>query len=115
MRIHLIARFSFIVVLIAAFPVSAQSEHYPTEAEIDALIEQMRQDLPEMMEMGYHLDRRTAEERQARDAFADAWSEVDPDIAPFLGEWFALDEGMVVFPTANTGEVCIIEFCGIPS
>ena len=88
---------------------AAQSERYPTDPEIQQLIDEMRQRIPQLESTGIHLDRRTPEERQEQEDFVAAWAEVDPAIAPFLGSWTAIEETLMIYPSANRGEVCIID------
>ncbi|NER82928.1 MAG: hypothetical protein F6K42_25905, partial [Leptolyngbya sp. SIO1D8] len=76
---------------------------------IETLTQQMRQQIPQLLETGYYLDRRTVEEREQRNIFAAAWAEVDAAIAPFLGEWLALEESLAIFPTSTRGKACIID------
>ena len=97
-----------LAVLVTAIPGWAQTERYPTSEEIDLLLRQMRLDIPQLVETGIYRDYRPPGERQRREAFVNAWAEVDPLTAPFLGEWFAIEESLAIFPTANTGEVCIV-------
>lgn len=87
----------------------AQSLRYPTETELADLIQTFRLRIPQLMQTGYYTDRRTADERQQREAQVAAWAEVDGAIAPFLGEWMALEESLAIFPAQNPGEVCVID------
>ncbi len=105
MRLHFLL--ISLVVLLLPLPGFAQSERHPTEAEIEKLLHEMRQEIPTLMETGIYSDRRSPEERQQRDTFAEAWSEVDETIAPFLGNWTAIEESVAIFPTLNPGEMCI--------
>lgn len=99
---------SSLFVLAMTFPGWTQTERYPTNEEINILIQQMRMDIPQLLETGVYRDHRPPEERQRREAFVDAWANVDALIAPFLGEWFAIEESLAIFPTENVGEVCIV-------
>jgi hypothetical protein len=106
MRPHLL-----LIAAIALLPLPglAQSERHPTAAEIEQLLQEMRQNIPNLIETGIYSDRRSPEVRQQRDDFVAAWAEVDAAIAPFLGDWIAIEENLAIFPTANPGEVCIID------
>jgi len=42
-------------------------------------------------------------------AFVRAWLPVNPDVAPFLGQWTALEETQNIYPSTLKGKVCIIE------
>lgn len=90
-------------------PAVAQSKRYPTDAELQPLIQGMRQNIPQLVESGFYNDRRTESERQEVADFAAAWALVDPAIAPFLGEWTAIEESLYIFPGPVRGEVCIID------
>lgn len=100
---------STLAILLMSIPAGAQSERYPTHTEIEALAQQMQQNIPKLLETGFYTDRRTSEELQQREALVDAWTEIDAAIAPFLGEWFAIEESLAIFPAATPGEVCIID------
>jgi hypothetical protein len=67
------------------------------------------EEILKLMQTGIYRDRRSPKERQQREAFVKAWSEVDSAIAPFLGNWMAIEENLVFFPSPNRGEVCIID------
>lgn len=92
-----------------AAPVWSQSLRFPTEAEQQQLLQDMRQDLPERLESEIYTDRRTPEQRQQAAEFSEAWAEVDEAIAPFLGEWFAIEESLAIYPSPHRGVVCIID------
>ncbi|WP_204139526.1 hypothetical protein [Halomicronema sp. CCY15110] len=98
-----------LTLLLLPAPGFAQSERHPTDAEIVELLHEMQQAIPQLMETGIYSDRRSPEERQQRDTFAEAWSEVDATISPFLGDWVAIEENVAIFPTLTPGEVCIID------
>ncbi|MGB3491402.1 MAG: hypothetical protein WBA57_01650 [Elainellaceae cyanobacterium] len=87
----------------------AQSLRFPTESEQQSLIEEMRQTIPQLMESGMYSDRRTAIERDEAEAFSQAWAEVDPAVAPFLGEWYAIEESLAIYPSPHPGVVCIVD------
>ncbi|MEM9005568.1 MAG: hypothetical protein AAGE59_18840 [Cyanobacteria bacterium P01_F01_bin.86] len=108
-RIGMIPLLSSLLVLAPAVSGWSQTERYPTNDEIDFLLQQTRRDMPRLLETGIYHDRRTSEERQQRDAFVAAWAEVNALVAPFLGGWSAIEETTYIFPTARTGEVCIID------
>lgn len=87
----------------------AELERYATDTEIKTLVAAMRERIPKLQATGYYLDRRTLEEQQERAAFTAAWLEVDPEVAHFLGDWTAIEEGLMIYPSAQRGEVCIID------
>jgi hypothetical protein len=107
MRFH----FLLLALVILLLPLAsfAQSDRHPSDTEIKKLISEMRQDIPRLMQTGIYRDRRSPKERQQREAFVKAWFEVDSAIAPFLGNWTAIEENLVIFPSPNRGEVCIID------
>ncbi|MGB3491401.1 MAG: hypothetical protein WBA57_01645 [Elainellaceae cyanobacterium] len=87
----------------------AQVFRFPTEDEVHELMEEARQEILRLREMGMYVDLRTPAEREAATAFSAAWAEVDPAIAPFLGDWSAWDEGKAIYPSPNPGVVCIVD------
>jgi hypothetical protein len=84
-------------------------ERYPTVAEIADLHGELRQSIPQLLTSGFHTDWRTPEQRQQRAALVAAWTEVDSEVAPFIGEWVAIEESLGIFPTATPGVVCIVD------
>ncbi|NJN21844.1 MAG: hypothetical protein HC812_12505 [Leptolyngbya sp. RL_3_1] len=84
-------------------------ERYPTVAEIADLQAELSQSIPQLLTSGFHTDWRTPEQRQQRTAMVAAWTEVDREVAPFLGEWVAIEESLAIFPTATPGVVCIVD------
>lgn len=98
------------LLILTGLPVAlAQADRYPTEAEIQQLLQELRENIPELEATGIYTDRRTSAEQEARDAYSDAWAEVDTAIAPYLGEWTAVEESLYLYPTVNEGEVCILD------
>ncbi|MBD2110236.1 MULTISPECIES: hypothetical protein [Cyanophyceae] len=92
-----------------AQPAIAQSERYPNATELQQLAEELRRKIPDLQASGFYSDRRTFEEWQERSAYAEAWADVDPAIAPFLGEWTAIEESLYIYPSALRGGVCILD------
>jgi hypothetical protein len=84
-------------------------ERYPTVAEITDLHRELSQSIPQLLTSGFHTDWRTPEQRQQRAALVAAWTEVDSEVAPFLGKWVAIEEDLAIFPTATPGVVCIVD------
>jgi len=95
--------------LLIALPVAAQPERYPTEVEFEGLVEQFRLELPRLLETGFYTDRRSLTAQQERTDWVAAWAAVDAAIAPFLGQWYAIEEDIAIFPTPNRGEVCVVD------
>ena len=98
-----------LALLLLPLPGLAQSQRHPTDTEIEGLVRDLRQKLPDLMETGIYVDRRSPQERQQRQALVKAWSQVDSAIAPFLGNWSAIEENLMIFPAKNRGEVCVID------
>lgn len=92
-----------------ALPAWAQSQRYPTDREIQGLMQQMRQHTAQLRAEGTYRDRRTPAERQQLAAFVAAWSRIDRSVTPFLGSWDGYEESMLVYPSRTAGQVCIIE------
>lgn len=92
-----------------AQPSIAQSERYPTTIELQQLAQELRRKIPDLQASGFYSDRRTFDEWQERLAYAEAWADVDPAIAPFLGEWTAIEESLYIYPATARGGVCIID------
>lgn len=94
--------------------VSAQgiSERYPTNAEIQKLKKdfelyiQSQQRSP--VASNYMRDRRTASQKKYLQSFVQAWSKVNPTVAPFLGTWSGYEQIVSIYPTRVTGRVCLI-------
>ncbi|MFB2917754.1 hypothetical protein [Aerosakkonema funiforme] len=84
----------------------AQSQRYPTNAEIQRLI----RDFPSVIQSnrvllpGYP----TASETQRLRSFVREWSRVNPTIAPFLGQWQIDEAGLAIYPSNIRGRVCIV-------
>ncbi|HEY9817812.1 MAG TPA: hypothetical protein V6D20_18715 [Candidatus Obscuribacterales bacterium] len=72
-------------------------------------MEEARQEVLRLREMGVYFDLRTPVKREAAMAFSAAWAAVDPANAPFLGDWSAWDEGKAIYPSPNPGVVCIVD------
>ncbi|MBD1874884.1 hypothetical protein H6F75_15460 [Nodosilinea sp. FACHB-131] len=98
-----------LVLAILAQPAIAQSERYPTATELQQLAQELRRKIPDLQASGFYSDRRTFEEWQERSAYAEAWADVDPAIAPFLGEWTAIEESLHIYPATARGGVCILD------
>ncbi|MBW4522381.1 MAG: hypothetical protein KME16_22230 [Scytolyngbya sp. HA4215-MV1] len=107
MRAHFLV-LGFAIALLP-LPGFAQSERHPTDAEITGLLREMRREMPNLMKSGVYRDRRNSEERRQREAFVKAWSQLDRAIAPFLGNWTAIEENVEIYPASKRGEVCIID------
>jgi len=97
------------VLLALAGPAIAQPERFPTDAEMAQLVQEMRQRLPELQTSGMYTDRRTLAEQWVIAEFSRIWAAVDPAIAPYLGEWSAIEESLYIYPTTTPGEVCILD------
>ncbi|MEO1068973.1 MAG: hypothetical protein AAFW95_07605 [Cyanobacteria bacterium J06638_6] len=98
-----------LVLVSLALPAIAQSERYATDAELQQLAQELRQRIPDLQAGDYYRDRRSFEDWQALSAYAEVWDEADPAIAPFLGEWAAIEEALYIYPAAMRGAVCIVD------
>ncbi len=110
---QLMSALSMGLLLIAGLPItaSAELERYPTDQEVQQLVRQFQQKLPQLQNdtTGIYHDRRSPLEKQQLQQFTQAWNQVDPAVAPFLGEWFAIEESLAIYPTSVPGQVCIID------
>jgi hypothetical protein len=92
-----------------ASPVWAESRRYPTEQELQSLMQMFNQDIARFKQKPVMRDLRSPQEKQQRVAFVKAWAQVDLEVAPFLGHWTAIEESMMIYPSRTKGEVCILE------
>jgi hypothetical protein len=106
-----------LIILGCCLPIIAQqSKRYPTENELQQLMNRFHNFVASRSlrsRAGYRdfyiQDRRNENETQKLKAFVRAWSSVNPDVAPFLGQWTALEETQNIYPSTIKGKVCIIE------
>jgi hypothetical protein len=101
------------VLATGSLSVFAQSQRYPTDAEIQRLIREFQQrasSRPYSRECcgGWEADTRTAAQRQPLESFVKAWSRVDSTVSPFLGWWTNNDGDIGVYPSNVRGRVCVI-------
>jgi hypothetical protein len=102
-----------LIILGSCLPIIAQqSKRYPTENELQQLMNRFRNFVaspsPGNRDL-YIRDRRNETEIQKLKAFVRAWLPVNPDVAPFLGQWTALEETKNIYPSSLKGKVCIIQ------
>jgi|GEM_PF-1372713 hypothetical protein len=111
---------SLTIITIGSLSVYAQSQRYPTNAEIQKIIREFQQRAfspPYSRECcgGTERDTRTAAQKQPLESFVKAWSQVDPSVAPFLG-WWANNDGQIgVYPSNVRGRACVIYVSPRPS
>ncbi|MEG4259824.1 hypothetical protein [Microcoleus sp. Pol1C5] len=103
-----------LIILGSCLPIIAQqSKRYPTENELQPLMNLFRNFVaspPPRNHDFYIRDRRNETENQKLKAFVRSWLPVNPDVAPFLGQWTALKkETQNIYPSTLKGKVCIIE------
>lgn len=108
------------VLATGSLSVFAQSQRYPTDAEIQRLIREFQQRAsspPYSRECcgGTEADTRTAAQRQQLESFVKARSQVNPTVAPFLGWWANNDGDIGVYPSNVRGRVCVIHAYPGPS
>jgi hypothetical protein len=88
------------------------SGKFPTSAEMQRL----RQDFQRVIRSHqsnpqsrvYIQDRRSQSEKQSRESFVRAWSQTEPQLAPFLGNWSGYEENIEIYPSRTKGRVCIV-------
>ena len=109
----LVALMVNMIVLACCLPIIAQqSKRYPTENELQQLMNRFRSFVtsPPPGNRDFYLrDSRNETETQKLKAFVRAWLPVNPDVAPFLGQWTALEETLDIYPSTIKGRVCILE------
>ncbi|MEG4858569.1 hypothetical protein QUB75_13125 [Microcoleus sp. K1-B6] len=101
-----------LIILASCLPIIAQqSRRYPTENELQQLMNRFRNFVaspsPGNRDL-YIRDGRNETEIQKLKAFVRAWLPVNPDVAPFLGQWTALEVTKNIYPSTIKGKVCII-------
>lgn len=92
--------------------IAQQSKRYPSESELQQLMNQFRKFVaspPNGSRGFYSQDRRNEDQYQKLKTFVRAWLPVNPDVAPFLGQWTALEESLNIYPSTIKGRVCILE------
>lgn len=102
---------------IVVIPVLAQSQPYPTNAEIKRLRGELRQEIPKLRTSrkngpGNWNDSRNATEIKTQENFVRSWSKVAPVVAPFLGEWHGQEDWLMIYPSKVKNQVCIISMPG---
>jgi hypothetical protein len=112
-RCRVVALMVNLIILGSCLPIIAQqSKRYPTENELQQLMNRFRNFVaspsPGNRDL-YIRDRRNETETQKLKAFVRAWLPVNPDVAPFLGQWTALEETKNIYPSSLKGKVCIIQ------
>jgi hypothetical protein len=88
------------------------SERYPTPQEMQQLMSEFQRQiarLPETIKIApVYSDRRSPLEKQQYESFIQAWTKLDPTIAPFLGSRQIIED-LLVYPSRVKGRVCIIQ------
>ncbi|WP_293356031.1 MULTISPECIES: hypothetical protein [unclassified Microcoleus] len=96
---------SFAIIATGSLSVLANSDRYPTDAELKKL----RLDFEKQINSFQQTSRKDTPEINQLRAFRSAWSKVDPGVVPFLGSYRALEEGKFIYPSNTKGCVCIID------
>ncbi|TAG97201.1 MAG: hypothetical protein EAZ09_05100 [Oscillatoriales cyanobacterium] len=96
---------SFAIIATGSLSVFANSERYPTDAELKKL----RIDFEKQIDSFQKTSRKDTPEINQLRAFRSAWSKVDPGVVSFLGSYSALEEGKFIYPSNTKGRVCIID------
>lgn len=91
--------------------VFAQSQRYLTAAEMQRVRQEFRQLIRlrqnDQIGANYIQDRRTQAERKNRELFVRAWSNLEPEAAPFFGSWSGFEEIRHIYPSNVRSRVCI--------
>ncbi|MCU0547470.1 MAG: hypothetical protein MUE44_35805 [Oscillatoriaceae cyanobacterium Prado104] len=96
---------SFAIVATGSLSVFANSERYPTDAELNKL----RLDFENQTKSWSKISRKNPAEIDQLRTLRSAWSKVDPGVVTFLGAYTALEEGKFIYPSNTKGRVCIID------
>jgi hypothetical protein len=96
---------SFAIVATGSLSVFANSDRYPTDAELKKL----RMELEKQIDFLRQIIRKDSSEISQLKTFRAAWSKVDPDVALFMGAYRALEEEKFIYPSSTKGRVCIME------
>lgn len=104
---------SLAILSATSLPIFAQTKRYPTDIELQELNKQFRRfaaSPPRDEYRGaYTRDRRDRESIQQLNFFVKAWSQIEPQAAPFFGYWAGLEETKSIYPSTVKGRVCIID------
>ncbi|HEY9849468.1 MAG TPA: hypothetical protein V6D28_08420 [Leptolyngbyaceae cyanobacterium] len=95
------------VLSIIALPGFAQHQRYPTEAEIRRLSATLPESIASLEGVGI-TDKRSKSEIETLNSFIRNWSQVNPTVAPFLGERTTWGTVMVIYPSNVRNRLCII-------
>ncbi|MCC3600065.1 MULTISPECIES: hypothetical protein [unclassified Microcoleus] len=112
LRSPLTITLSLAILAATSLPIIAQAVRFPTDAELQQLIEKFRRFAASPPGGGrglYSTDRRDRIQIQQLTSFVKAWSQIDPATAPFLGKWTAWEETKSIYPSNLKGRVCIID------
>lgn len=96
---------SFAIIATGSLSVLANSDRYPTDAELKKL----RLDFEKQIDSFQKTSRKDTPEINQLRTFRLAWSKVDPGVVPFLGAYRASEEGKFIYPSNTKGRVCIID------
>lgn len=88
--------------------VLAQSERYPTNQELQGILQRFKQERSNIQQSRSYQDRRSQVQKQQLESFTRAWIKIDPPVVRFLGEWAAIEETTAIYPSRAKGRVCII-------
>ena len=105
--------FSLAILYATSLPIFAQSKRYPTDLELQILDNKLRSfaaSPPKEESRGaYVIDRRDRQSIQQLNSFVKAWSQIEPEAAPFFGNWMGLEETKSIYPSTVKGRVCIVD------
>ncbi|MEE3715766.1 hypothetical protein V2H45_03280 [Tumidithrix elongata RA019] len=87
---------------VQTLPIWAQVRRLPTDAEIQRLtIDLSKASAP-------FKDRRTSDQKLQLSTFTQAWSQIDPAVANFLGRWEGWEEYIAIYSSNVKNRVCIV-------
>ena len=104
---------SLAILSATSLPIFAQAQRYPTDIELQELNNQLRSfaaSPPSDESRGFYIrDRRDRQSIQQLNSFVKAWSQIEPEAAPFFGNWTGLEETKSIYPSTVKGRVCIVD------
>jgi hypothetical protein len=97
---------SLAVISYVSLPVLAQSQRYPTDAELRQLSREFQQEIIPKAQQSRQFG--SGQRHQALEAFTRAWSRIDPATASFLGSWTSGEDDLTIYPSVVPGRACVI-------
>jgi hypothetical protein len=97
---------SLAVISYVSLPVLAQSQRYPTDAELRRLFREFQQEIIPSAQQSRQFGK--GQRHQALETFTRAWSRIDSATASFLGRWSSDEDDLIIYPSAVPGRACVI-------